>query len=136
MSLRSYVPDYSGTLLDAVEAAFFWCLATDAQMNLAGRSREEIETALKNRSRADLLDLIYSLTTVEFVLRPSDIAARSAINKRAVLRDLRDGKFPRYFLRAANSILVPLSSVNAWRRRFEVTTNGNVENSYKRTPDV
>ena len=80
-----------------------------------GRHREQIEAALAHKSRSELIDLIYSLVTVEQLLKPSEIAARSCLNKRAVLRDIRDGKFGDYFCRAENSIAVPTSSVNQWR---------------------
>ena len=87
-------------------------------MNLKGKTRTQVESSLANKSRAELLDLIFSLVTVEQLFKPSEIAARSCINKRAVLRDIRDGKFGDYFIRAENSIAVPASGVNAWRNRF------------------
>src|SRR4051812_29458316 len=89
-------------------------------MNLAGKTREEIERLLQSKTRADLLDLIFSLATVEQLFKPAEIASRSCLNKRAVLRDIRDGKFGDYFLRAENSIAIPASGVNAWRRKFRV----------------
>lgn len=90
-------------------------------MNLRGKSREQIEAALVNKTRAELLDLIYSLNTVELLLKPSEIAARSAVNKRAVLTDIRAGKFGPYVCRADNSIAVPASGVNRWRESFLVS---------------
>jgi len=89
-------------------------------MNLGRKSREQLEAALAHKSRAELLDLIYSLVTVEPLLKPSEIAARSCLNKRAVLRDIRDGKFGDYYCRAENSLAIPLSGVNKWRRAFRV----------------
>jgi hypothetical protein len=96
-------------------------------MNLTGKSREQLEAALAHKSRAELLDLIYSLVTVEPLLKPSEIAARSRLNKRAVLRDIRDGKFGDYYCRASNSLAVPLSGVNKWRRTFRVPAKVNQE---------
>jgi hypothetical protein len=87
---------------------------------LFGKTREEIEKQLAGKSRAELLDLIHSLVTVEQLLKPSEIAARSCLNKRAVLRDIRDGKFGDYYCRAENSIAVPASGVNKWRNNFRV----------------
>src|SRR5438105_5437 len=89
-------------------------------MNLGGKTREQIETALAGKSRAELLDIIFSLTTVEQWFKPAEIAARCCVNKRAVLRDIRDGKFGDYFCRAENSIAVPASGVNQWRNNFRV----------------
>src|SRR5205823_14448589 len=89
-------------------------------MKLTGKSREEIKRKLAAKSRAELLEVIYSLATVEQLFKPAEIAARSCINKRAVLKDIRDGKFGHYYCRAENSIAVPASGVNQWRRSFEV----------------
>src|SRR6267154_4864319 len=96
-------------------------------MILQGKTREQIEAALGHKSRAELIDLIYSLVTVEQLLKPSEIAARSCLNKRAVLRDIRDGKFGQYYCRAENSIAVPASGVNKWRSSFRVPASGNQE---------
>jgi hypothetical protein len=96
-------------------------------MNLRGKSREQVEAALTNKSRSELIDLIYSLVTVEQLLKPAEIAARSCLNKRAVLRDIRDGKFGDYYCRAENSIAVPASGVNQWRRRFRVPARNDQE---------
>src|SRR5437764_14240789 len=92
-------------------------------MNLRGKTHEEIERQLAGRSRSELIDLIFSLVTVEQLFKPAEIAARSCINKRAVLKEIRDGKFGPYFCRAENSIAVPASGVNSWRRRFLVRDN-------------
>ena len=89
-------------------------------MNLRGKSYEQVKAAVANKSRRELIDLIYSLVTVEQFLKPAEIAARSCLNKRAVLRDIRDGKFGDYYCRAENSIAVPASGVNRWRSNFRV----------------
>ena len=96
-------------------------------MNLRGKSREQLETVLAHKSRAELLDLIYSLVTVEPLLKPSEIAARSCLNKRAVLRAIRNGELGDYYCRAENSLAVPLSGVNKWRRTFRVPAKVNQE---------
>src|ERR1043166_1817334 len=90
-------------------------------MKLNGKTREEIEAALRHHSRSDLLDVVYSLATAEPVLKPSEIASRLSLNKRSVLKDIRAGKFGPYLVRSENSVAVPLSGVNAWKRRFLVT---------------
>jgi hypothetical protein len=89
-------------------------------VNLRGKSLEQIEVALRHKSRSELINLIYSVVTVEQLLKPAEIAARSCLNKRAVLRDIRDGKFGDYYCRAENSLAVPASGVNAWRNNFRV----------------
>lgn len=94
-------------------------------MNLRGKTREQLEAALAHKSRLELIDLIYSLVTVEYLLKPAEIASRSCLNKRAVLRDIRDGKFGEYFCRAENSIAVPVSGVNKWMSSFLVPAKSN-----------
>jgi hypothetical protein len=96
-------------------------------VNLRGKTREQLEVVLRYKSRVELLDLIHSLVTVEQLLKPAEIAARSCLNKRAVLRDVRDGKFGDYYCRAENSIAVPASGVNKWRNSFRVPASGNQE---------
>ena len=98
-------------------------------MTLHGKTREQLEAALRHKSRGELIDLIHSLATVEQLLKPAEIASRSCLNKRAVLRDIRDGKFGDYFVRAENSICVPASGVNQWRDRFRVRPNRSREGS-------
>ena len=94
-------------------------------MNLCGKTREQIEAVLAGKTRSELLDIIFLLSTVEQLFKPAEIAARSRLNKRAVLRDIREGKFGDYFCRAENSIAVPASGVNKWRRSFLVRPNSN-----------
>ena len=96
-------------------------------MNLRGKTREQLEAALAHKSRSELIGLIHSLVSVEQLFKPAEIAARSCLNKRAVLRDIRDGKFGDYYCRAENSIAVPASGVNRWRNGFRVPANANRE---------
>jgi hypothetical protein len=95
--------------------------------NLRGKTLDQLETALSHKSRSELIGLIYSLVTVEQLFKPAEIAARSCLNKRAVLRDVRDGKFGDYYCRAENSIAVPASGVNQWRSRFRVPARNDQE---------
>jgi hypothetical protein len=96
-------------------------------MTLRGKTREQLEAALAHKSRSELIDLIHSLVTVEQLLKPAEIAARSCLNKRTVLRDIRDGKFGDYYCRAENSVAVPASGVNQWRNNFRVPAKPNQE---------
>jgi hypothetical protein len=90
-------------------------------MNLSGKSREEIDRALARNTRTQLIDLIFSLATVEQHYKPAEIAARSAMRKRTVLADIHAGKFGgEYYKRAENQLTVSASGVNAWRRSFRV----------------
>jgi len=96
-------------------------------VNLRDKTREQLEVALRHKSRSELIDLIHSLVSVEQLLKPAEIAARSCLNKRAVLRDVRDGKFGDYYCRAENSIAIPVSGVNKWRNNFRVPATSTQE---------
>lgn len=90
-------------------------------MNLSAKSREEIEQALAGKTRAELIDIIFSLSTVEQHFRPAEVASRSGMTKRTVLADIHAGRFGgAYYKRAGNQITVSASSINAWRRSFRV----------------
>jgi len=90
-------------------------------MNLAGKSRQEIAQTLASKSRDELIDIIFSLSTVEQHFRPADVAMRSGMTKRTVLADIHAGRFNgEYFKRAGNQITVSASGVNAWRASFRV----------------
>src|SRR5262245_13622030 len=90
-------------------------------MNLSGKSREEIDHALARQTRAELIDIIFSLSTVEQHFRPAEIARRSGMTKRTVLADIHKGRFNgEYFKRAGNQITVSASGINEWRRSFRV----------------
>jgi hypothetical protein len=90
-------------------------------MNLSGMTREKIEQALAHKTRAELLDLIFSMSTVEQHFKAAEIATRSAMTKRTVLADIHAGRFNgEYYKRAGNQITVSASGVNAWRRSFRV----------------
>ena len=91
-------------------------------MNLSGKSREEIDRALAGKTRAELFDIIFSLSTVEQHFKPGEIARRSGMTKRTVLADVHKGRFGgEYYKRAGNQITVSASGVNAWRRSFRVS---------------
>ena len=108
-------------------AARFFSESQLQKVNLRGKTREQLEAALAHKSRLELIGLIHSLVSVEQLFKPSEIAARSCLNKRAVLRDIREGKFGDYYCRAENSIAVPASGVNQWRSTFRVPANWKQE---------
>ena len=90
-------------------------------MNLSGKSREEIDRALAGKTRAELIDIIFSLATVEQHFRPAEIARRSGMTKRTVLADIHKGRFNgEYYKRSANQITVSATGVNIWRANFRV----------------
>ncbi len=89
-------------------------------ISLSGKSPDQIRAALKDARRDDLVDAITRMAALEPLYKPSEIAALSKINRRAVLEDIKSGKFGDYYCRAGNSLAVPASGVHAWRRLFLV----------------
>jgi hypothetical protein len=90
-------------------------------MNLSGKNREQIDQALRDKSRHELIDIICSLSTVEQHFKAAEIASRSGMTKRTVLADIHKGRFNgEYYKRAGNQVTVSASGVNAWRRSFRV----------------
>src|SRR5262245_6717505 len=90
-------------------------------MNLSGKSRAEIDRALTGKTHAELIDIIFSLSTVEQHFKAAEVANRSGMTKRTVLADIHAGRFNgEYYKRAGNQITVSASGVNAWRRSFRV----------------
>ena len=90
-------------------------------MNFSGKNREEIARALISKTRDELIDIIFSLSTVEQHFKAGEIARRSAMTTRTILSDIRKGRFGgEYFKRSGNQITVSASGVNAWRRSFRV----------------
>jgi len=84
-------------------------------MNLAGKSREQIDAALRDKSHAELIEIIYSLATSESMIAPGELAARRQISKRAVMRLIKAGKL-RAHQTLRNSVRIPLDSVREWDR--------------------
>ena len=62
-------------------------------------------------------------------LRPGEVAQRAGINKRRVLRAIRDGRLSPYLAIADNSIRIPISAVNDRLRGFRVSKDGNQKDS-------
>jgi hypothetical protein len=80
---------------------------------LVGKSREEIESALRNKKRGDLLDVIYSLATCEPMFSPKEIAVRREMSKHKVLQLIKRGVI-RAHKPLDNALRVPLSAIRDW----------------------
>lgn len=86
-----------------------------------GKTRGQIAAALNDAPREKLLDIIFSLSTVEEHFTPAEIAGRSKMSKSAVYSDIRRGRFGgEYFKRSSKQVTVSASGVNAWRSSFRV----------------
>jgi excisionase family DNA binding protein len=82
-------------------------------MNLTGKSRDQIEKLTRNKTRAELLDLLYEHTTFEPMFKPQEIAERRRMSKRTVVELIHRG-----ILRAHkpfnNGLRVPLWAIRKW----------------------
>ena len=86
-----------------------------------GKTREQIERALEGKTRSELIDLIFSISTVEQHFTAAEIAQRSGMTKRTVLKDIHAGRFNgEYFKRSGNQLTVSASGVAGWRASFRV----------------
>jgi hypothetical protein len=95
-------------------------------MRLNGKTRAELESCLSDKTRAELVDLIFSLVSFDRLLTAREIAEASHVAKRDVIQAMRAGAFVDpmfgrgFFCRAAHSLRVTVSAANAWRRSFFV----------------
>ena len=95
-------------------------------INLTGKTKEQIEKALKDAPRSRLIDIIAEVATVEPWFRPSEIARRRRMNVRDVRKAMKAGKLGGgYFRRAGNVMLASASGIAAWDRSLFVrVSNG------------
>lgn len=92
-------------------------------MRLHGKTREQIAESLAGHTRDELIGVIFSLATVEQHFKPAEVAERTGMDKRTVLKDIHAGLFGgEYLKRAENQILVSSSGVNKWLQSFRVRT--------------
>lgn len=84
-----------------------------AKNRLIGKSREEIDAALRTKRRAELIDVIYSLATCEPMLSPRELAARREMSKHKILELIKRGVI-RAHKPLENAVRVPLSAIREW----------------------
>jgi hypothetical protein len=95
-------------------------------MKLEGKTYSEVAKALADKSRDQLVDLIFELSGVERLLSSGYIAKVCGIKPREVVADMRAGRFVDpvhgrgFFVRGPNSFKVSVSAVNRWRREWFV----------------
>jgi excisionase family DNA binding protein len=82
-------------------------------MNLVGKSREQIEKLTRNKTRAELLDLLYEHVAFEPMFTPQEIANRRHMSKRTILNLIHSGII-RGHKPWHNGLRVPLSEIRKW----------------------
>lgn len=88
-------------------------------MSLTGKTKEEIAKAVAGKTRAELVELLYSLATLEPMFSPEEVATRRDMSKRSVLRLVKRGvlKAHKPF---QNGLRIPLSAVREWDRNTKL----------------
>ena len=97
-------------------------------MNLIGKSRPEIERALRNKDRPELLDLIFELATVEPHFSVSQLARARKLSRDTILDKIRRREIPRVHRPVKNALRIPISAIAEWDANTQVT-NGNKESA-------
>jgi excisionase family DNA binding protein len=93
-------------------------------MSVVGKTRAEIERALRNKDRPALLDLIFELSSVEPHLTVSELAAARKISRSTVLEKIRKREIPRAHRLGEHGLRIPLSAIAAWDANTQIT-NGD-----------
>ena len=82
-------------------------------MDLIGKSLEQIEAATRNKRRQELLEIIYSLATLEPMYKPAEIAARRGMSKGKVIQLIKTGVLPAH-KPLETAYRVKLSTLRKW----------------------
>jgi hypothetical protein len=93
-------------------------------VNLIGKSRPEIERALRNKDRPELLDLIFELATMEPHFSVSQVARARKLSRDTILEKIRKHEIPRVHRPVKNALRIPISAIQEWDQNTQVT-NGN-----------
>jgi hypothetical protein len=83
-------------------------------MNLINKSRTEIERALRNKDRPELLDLIFELVTVEPHFSVSQLARFRKVSRGTILDKIRNGEIAPVHRPVKNALRIPLSAIAEW----------------------
>jgi excisionase family DNA binding protein len=88
---------------------------------LIGKTRAQIESALRNKDRPELLDLIFELSTIEPHLTVSELARARKISRATVLDKIRKREIPRAHRLGEHGLRIPLSAIAQWDRNTQIT---------------
>ena len=98
-------------------------------MMLTGKTRAQIESALRNKDRPELIDLIFELSTIEPHLTVSELARARKISRATVLDKIRKREIPRAHRLGEHGLRIPLSAVAAWDHNTEITNGHETRDS-------
>ena len=98
-------------------------------MTLSGKTRAQIESALRNKDRPELIDLIFELSTIEPHLTVSELARMRKVSRATVLDKIRKREIPRAHRLGEHGIRIPLSSVAQWDANTQITNGHETKDS-------
>jgi excisionase family DNA binding protein len=93
-------------------------------MKIIGKTRMEIERALRDKNKPELLDLIYKLATMEPYFTVSEVARARKISRATVLDKIQKREIPRAHRLGDHGLRIPLSSIAEWDANTEISSNG------------
>jgi predicted DNA-binding transcriptional regulator AlpA len=97
-------------------------------VNLIGKSRTDIERALRNKDRPELVNLICELATMEPHFSISQVARARKISRTTVLDKVRKREIPWAHRLGEHGLRIPLSAIVQWDKNTRIT-NGNEEST-------
>jgi hypothetical protein len=96
-------------------------------VNLIGKSRTEIERALRNKDRPELLNLIFELATMEPHFSVSQVARARKLSRDTILDKIRTREIAPVHRPVKNAMRIPISAIVQWDANTQIT-NGHEEN--------
>jgi excisionase family DNA binding protein len=92
-------------------------------MKIIGKTRMEIERALRDKDRPELLDLIYKLASMEPYFTVSEVARARKVSRDTILERIRKGEIPRAHRLGDHGLRIPLSSIAQWDANTEINNS-------------
>jgi excisionase family DNA binding protein len=92
-------------------------------MKITGKTRTEIERALRDKDRPELLDLIYKLATMEPYFTVSEVARARKVSRDTILDKIRKREIPRAHRLGDHGLRIPLSSIAQWDANTEISNS-------------
>ena len=100
-------------------------------MSLVGKSKEQIEQATRHKRREELIEIIYSLASVEPMFKPRELAARRGMSPRVIMKLIKQGRI-RAHKPLANVLRVPLSAIREWDKNTALFFSPDTQNGEER----
>ena len=88
-------------------------------MSLVGLTKEQIQKALANKDRGELIQIIASMATCELMYSPKEVARRRGMSKHTILKLIKEGRLSAH--KFGNSTTrIPASAITEWDAKTKV----------------